>query len=164
MNREEILDLALDQEGVEEMIIDRIQFVKDDENYVPSEEEISLEFDEYIFEMLNARSEDLKDRYNLLNKNYIHEILTEANLFQPNDALLLKEILTDDNEAKLILLETAASNLENIFALRLCFENRRQAYPSIEDLTVAKWENDQAKIDELEAKRQQVKVEFPKPV
>jgi hypothetical protein len=112
-----------------------------------------------------ARVADIIARYEAIPD--IQKPFGRAGMSVTNPALEMRRIISEDDQACLAELEQHASD---IAAEKAAFEaansyidSRKSEYPKVEELIVALWEGDQAKIDELEAARQAIKAKYPKP-
>lgn len=169
----EINDLLLAdvQEILENRVISANYDIDNPEEvYEPTQEDLEAEFLVYKAELIAAETErlrvlDLNTRIEALDEaNYAHQVMNPG---IPNAALYRKNTILDNSdhaaaEANLVTLESKDTELKAAKDSVAYIDNRKSEYPSLEELIVAMFENDQTKITELETLRQAVKAKYPK--
>lgn len=131
--------------------------------------DLEAELEEYKAELIAEamRIQDLKDRIDAMDEpRHAHAILRPE---VPNAALFFKKMIIENSnhvEAEALLAELEAKDAELKAAkdASAYIALRKSEYPSIEELVVALFEEDQAAIDALKAQRAAVKLKYPKGV
>lgn len=85
------------------------------------------------------------------------------NIFEMKDptAKIQKELSDQAAEGAQVTYEIVDVSAEK--ALEECYAKRKAEYPSIEEIVEAMIENDNAKLNALKAKRNEIKQKYPKP-
>lgn len=144
-------------------------------NSEATQEELDAEFILYKQELLEkeqsrldeiARVKDIKIRLdsldNLRDTHYsLNPTISNMKIFVKDSIMNNK----DKVEAETILsaFEAEDSRLQSLRAHDVAIENRKEKYPTIEELVVAIIEEDSVELQRLKDLRNAIKLEFPKP-
>lgn len=166
MTLQEINDLTV--EDVQDILESNIIRLSEDVDHVPTQEEIDAEFIVYksvltAVENERLRVQDIKDRISALSDSgHTHAILNSQ---LPNAALHFKKILSWNKEVaevEVSMYEAKDAELKVIRDEEQVLTDRKDEYPSIEEIVVALIEDDQEVLSAIKAKRAETKVKFPK--